>query len=76
MTKKVWSKSDNVRVFPNSSGKTTQQALLDALGQGLEQVLIVGVDSDDDLVIFSSDITRKDALWLAECAKRHATEED
>lgn len=70
----------NVHVFPAESGWTPQQALLDALEiankQGFDVVLVVGADADGSLVIRASDMMRKDALWLAECAKRHALEEE
>ena len=70
----------NVHAFPTERGRTSQQTLLEALETAnkgeLREVFIVGVDADEDIRLWSSDISRKDALWLAECAKRHALEGD
>jgi len=68
----------NVHAFPTETGRTPQQTLLEALETAnkgdLKEVLVVGVDAEEFIRIWSSDISRKDALWLAECAKRHALE--
>lgn len=55
----------NVRAFPTDVGRTPQQTLLEALETAnngdLKEVLIVGVDADECIRIWSSDISRKDA---------------
>jgi hypothetical protein len=62
--------------LPASTTYTPKQALLSALefidGVGLTDVLIVGYDGDGDLVIRSSRMDRKDALWMAEMLKAWA----
>lgn len=49
---------------------TTRQALTHALAceqeESMDQVLICGHYADDDFFVFSSRMTRKDALWLSE----------
>jgi len=56
--------------LPASTTFTPRQALLSAMefveGENLQDVLIAGYDSDGELVIRSSRMDRKDALWLAE----------
>ena len=37
-----------------------------------DQVMAIGYDKDGDLMICSSKMSRKDALWLLEQAKLHA----
>ena len=44
----------------------------DAQEAGLTECLIVGYDADGRLVLRSSGMARRDALWLIEQAKRHA----
>ena len=56
--------------LPASTTFTPRQALLSAMefveGDNLQDVLIVGYDADGALVVRSSRMDRKDALWLAE----------
>lgn len=67
---------DNVLAFPATTTMTPQQALLSALEfadqDNLQEVLVVGYDGDGDLLIRSSRMTRRDALWLAEQLRQHA----
>lgn len=69
----------NINVFPTEVGRTPQQALLQALELanqgGLLEILIMGVDVDDDIRFWMSDINHKSALWLVERAKQHIMEE-
>lgn len=55
---------------------TPQQALLSALefanNDNLQDVLIVGYDGAGELLVRSSRMDRKDALWLAEQLRLHA----
>ena len=64
-----------VTELPASTTMTPRQALLSALGfadnDNLTEVLIVGYDSDGDLVVRSSRMNRQDALWLTEMLKQH-----
>lgn len=55
---------------------TPQQALLSAIefanNDNLQDVLVVGYDGDGDLLVRSSRMDRKDALWLSEQLRRYA----
>ena len=63
----------NAAVFaPLPPAMTVAQALGDAQEAGLTECLIVGYDADGRLVLRSSGMARRDALWLIEQAKRHA----
>lgn len=66
---------NNISEMPASCTFTPKQALLSALAfaenDNLKEVLIVGYDSDGDLVVRSSRMNRQDALWLAEMLKHH-----
>lgn len=58
--------------FPATSTLTVEQALGVAANRNLKEVLIVGYDEDANLIIVSSKMDRRDALWLAEKAKLNA----
>lgn len=58
--------------FPLRDTFTAEQALEAAGQRGLQQVLIVGIDGDNNLIVTSSRMTRAEALWLAEHARRNA----
>lgn len=66
--------------FPATDTMTPRQALLSALAfaenDDLQDVLIVGYDGDGALLVRSSRMSRKDALWMAEQARRYALGED
>ena len=66
----------NVLAFPATTTMTPQQALLSALdfanNDNLQDVLVVGYDGDGELIIRSSRIDRKDALWLSEQLRLYA----
>jgi hypothetical protein len=61
-----------IRAFDAHDAMTVAQALGDAQEAGLTECLIVGYDADGRLVLRSSGMARRDALWLIEQAKRHA----
>lgn len=68
----------NVVAFPPTSTMTVEQAI-DSTKQTapeLSDVLIVGYYEGGGLFVRSSRMDRKDALWLAECLKRHAMGDD
>lgn len=66
----------NVLAFPATATMTPQQALLSALefanNDNLQDVLVVGYDGDGELLVRSSRMDRKDALWLSEQLRRYA----
>lgn len=66
----------NVIALPASTTMTPEQALLSALefakNDNLQDVLIVGYDGDGELLIRSSRLDRKDALWFAEQLRNYA----
>jgi hypothetical protein len=66
----------NVLSFPATVTMTPKQALLSALefanDDNLQDVLVVGYDGDGVLLVRSSRMDRKDALWLAEHLRRYA----
>jgi hypothetical protein len=61
----------NVARLPASDHMTVEQALDYTKKDGLTEVLIIGHDADGDLIIRSSHLSRKDALWLLEQGKLH-----
>lgn len=67
---------NNVLVFPATDTMTPQQALLSALefanNNNLQDVLVVGYAGDGSLVLRSSRMDRKDALWLSEQLRKYA----
>lgn len=58
-----------VATLPASVNWTPEQALQAALKVNLTEVLIIGVDEDDKLVRYSSQMKNRDALWLLEKEK-------
>lgn len=68
MTSKV------VEAFGAHSRMTVAQALGSAEDAGLTECVVIGYDEDGDMVIRSSGMARKDALWLLEQAKLHTLE--
>lgn len=60
--------------FPPSSTLTVDQALDSARQCGLGDVLIVGATEDGHLITRSSRMTRAEALWLIEQARRFTLE--
>ena len=66
----------NVLAFPATTTMTPQQALLSALefanNDNLKDVLVVGYDGDGELIIRSSRMDCKDALWLSEQLRLYA----
>lgn len=66
----------NVTTLPPSDNMSPMQALLSALdlakaGQ-LKEVMIVGFDENEDLIIRASKTTNRDALWAAEVLRKYA----
>lgn len=65
-----------ILALPASTTYTPKQALLSALefarNDNLQDVLIVGYDGDGNLMIRSSRMDRKDALWMAEQLRIYA----
>jgi len=55
-----------VKAFASHNSMTVNQALEVAKEQDLTEVIIMGFDSEDDLIVGSSGMLRKDALWLIE----------
>lgn len=66
--------NDQVVELPPSESFTAEQALHSALASELTDALIVGYDSEGLLIIRSSKMTRAEAMFLAEHAKRWAME--
>ena len=66
----------NVIAFPPTDTMTPEQALLSALefakNDNMQDVLVVGYDGDGNLIVRSSRMDRKDALWLSECLRKYA----
>ena len=62
--------------LPATTTFTPRQALLSAMdfadNDNLQDVLIVGYDGNGELVVRSSRMDRKDALWLAELLRNWA----
>jgi len=62
--------------LPATTTFTPRQALLSAMefadNDNLQDVLIVGYDGNGELIVRSSRMDRKDALWLAELLRNWA----
>lgn len=62
--------------LPATTTFTTRQALLSAMefsdNDNLQDVLIVGYDGNGELLVRSSRMDRKDALWLSELLRNWA----
>lgn len=71
-------KDGNVVSFPATNTMTPHQALSSALlfadNDNLKEVFVVGFDGDGDLLVRSSRMTRRDALWLIEQARLYILE--
>lgn len=69
------STSDNVLLMPASENMTPKQALQRSMiladNDDLREVIIVGYDSDGGLVVESSKMDRKSALWIVEQLRDH-----
>lgn len=68
----------SVTNLPNSTTFTPEQSLQTALREvdKLEDVMVIGTYKDGcGLYITSSRLTRAEALWLAEKAKKHALDQ-
>ena len=65
-----------ITTLPASTTFTPKQALLSAMefveNDNLQDVLIIGYDGDGELIIRSSRMDRKDALWLSELLRNWA----
>ena len=62
----------NIISLPASAHMTPEQALASMQDYTLQDVLIIGVDNDDNFLIRSSRMTKAEALWLLEKAKEWA----
>lgn len=64
----------NIYGLPASESFTVEQALNSALNMAgdLTDVLILGYDSNGALVVRSSRMDRKEALWIIKQAELHA----
>jgi hypothetical protein len=65
-----------ITALPAATTFTPKQALLSAMdfvdNDNLQDVLIVGYDGEGELMVRSSRMDRKDALWLAELLRNWA----
>lgn len=66
--------SDNVHLLGPHANMTVEQALSYVLKEKneLTEVLIIASTKEEEVVIRSSNMKRRDALWLAEEARLHA----
>ena len=62
------SKDDNIIGFPASANFTPEQALASAGQFDLREVMVIAYDKDGELVIRSSKMNLKEALWLIKMA--------
>ena len=67
--------TDNVYEMGGHDNMNVEETLSVSARAELTEVLIVGFTKDGDLYIASSEMTRKDGLWLAELAKQNAFKE-
>jgi hypothetical protein len=66
---------DVIHLGPHSN-MSPEQALAQASREQWDEVIIVGYHRDSaDLVVRSSHMTRRDALWIAEYLKLHALDQ-
>lgn len=61
--------NDNVIGFPASANFTSEQALASAGQFQLREVIIIAYDEDGMLMVRSSKMDRKEALWLIKMAE-------
>jgi hypothetical protein len=59
----------NIISLPASAHMTPKQTLASMQDFTLQDVLIIGVDNDDNLLVRSSRMTKAEAMWLLEKAK-------
>lgn len=69
--------SNIIDVFPAHPRLTIEQALREAEGSALAEVLVLGVDQDGQLFVRGGSkdgagITDRDAVWMIEAAKLYA----
>jgi hypothetical protein len=55
--------------LPLSTHYTPEQALQVALAEGLQDVMVIGCDSEGHLFAVSNRMTRAEGLWLIERAR-------
>jgi hypothetical protein len=67
-----------VHNLPPSTTLTVEQALFSALGvvDTIADVIIIGYDSEGELIIRSSQLDRKAALWLIKQAELYTLRPD
>lgn len=63
------SKDDNIIGFPASANFTPEQALASAGQFDLREVIVIAFDAEGELVIRSSKMDLKEALWLIKMAE-------
>ena len=62
----------NIVDFPKQdTGMTPEEALKKAAEQDLQEILIVGYNSDEDLVVIASRLTKRDVLWIIRSLELH-----
>lgn len=66
--------SATLHALPATTTMTPEQALQSALALNPSEVLVLGYDHDGKLVVRSSRMSRRDALWLVEQARMHVTQ--
>ena len=68
--------SDNVLTLPAHTNMTVEQCLAlsgrESAEDGWQDVMVLAYDKDDKLVVRSSHMSRKDALWMLMAAADHA----
>lgn len=64
---------NNVPTLPASESWSPEQALQHCLNIDLKQVLIIGLDDDHRLVVRSSKMRTKDAIYLLKLADMFVT---
>jgi hypothetical protein len=66
----------NIIHLPASEYMNPDQALASAKDFTLQDVLIIGVDEVDELIVLSSRMNKAEALWLLEKGKGWALKND
>lgn len=66
--------SATLHVLPATTTMTAEQALQSALALNPAEVLVLGYDQTGRLIVRSSRMSRRDALWLVEQARMHVTQ--
>jgi L-ascorbate metabolism protein UlaG (beta-lactamase superfamily) len=67
--------SKKIAFLPASSTMTAEQALDSMKHLEPKDVVVIAYDEDGDLLIRSSRLVRRDALWMLEVAKIHIMKE-